>query len=169
MKRCPSCKAEYFEDRLEFCLEDGSRLERPGGAGNIDRPYAGETVPLRVSPPVPGAADSAETVVLAEPEPTAVKAAAIPSLSTEHGWVEMTGLGIALLHNWWQWIYLEKVYVHSIAEFLLSANFLMWLLLLAAGLAINIYALKRTGNKLLVAISLITLSINLLLFVIPRR
>src|SRR5688572_1350992 len=26
MKRCPQCRIEYFDDMLEFCLEDGARL-----------------------------------------------------------------------------------------------------------------------------------------------
>ena len=26
MKHCPKCNADYFDNMLEFCLEDGTRL-----------------------------------------------------------------------------------------------------------------------------------------------
>ena len=26
MKRCPQCTTEYYDDMLEFCLEDGAKL-----------------------------------------------------------------------------------------------------------------------------------------------
>ena len=26
MKRCPKCSADYFDNMIEFCLEDGAKL-----------------------------------------------------------------------------------------------------------------------------------------------
>lgn len=26
MKRCPTCKIDYFDEMLEFCLDDGAKL-----------------------------------------------------------------------------------------------------------------------------------------------
>jgi hypothetical protein len=164
MKSCPRCNAEYFDNQLEFCLDDGTRL-RAGGAAHertavLDRPEPAEAF---------GPNKSQETVVIG---PMNDALPAVPqhlAAATSAGLSENAALVLALLHNWWQWIYIEKVYISSIAEFLLSANFLMWLLLLSAGTAVSIYSIKVSKNKTLAIISLVTLAINLILFLVPRR
>jgi len=74
-----------------------------------------------------------------------------------------------LAHNWWQWIYLNNQYYSSLSSYVLSANFLMWLLLLAAGATVSLFAVKRCKDKGFAFVSLVVLSINLILFLVPRR
>jgi hypothetical protein len=83
--------------------------------------------------------------------------------------LEIAPIVIALAHNWWQWIYLENQYYSSFASYILSANFLMWLLFLAAGASLGLFALKRGQNKGFAISSLVILSVNLLLFLVPKR
>ena len=83
--------------------------------------------------------------------------------------METAPIVLALAHNWWQWLYLEKQYVSSITEYILSANFLMWLLLLASGILVSLLAVKHSKDKTLGIISLVALAINLILFLVPRR
>ena len=165
MKKCPSCQADYFDNRLEFCLDDGTRLLSTD-TSTQERPQAPKrpevTEPL-VRPPL----NSQETVVIGPKQTEAARV--IAPLAASSGVPETAALVLALLHNWWQWIYIEKVYISSIAEFLLSANFLMWLLLLSAGTAVSIYSIKVSRNRTLAIISLVTLAINLILFLVPRR
>ncbi|MDQ3041790.1 MAG: hypothetical protein M3R11_05350 [Acidobacteriota bacterium] len=47
--------------------------------------------------------------------------------------LELAPFVIALAHNWWQWIYLNNQYYSSFSTYVLSANFIMWLLLLTTG------------------------------------
>jgi len=47
--------------------------------------------------------------------------------------LELASFVIALAHNWWQWIYLNNQYYSSFSTYVLSANFIMWLLLLMMG------------------------------------
>ena len=166
MKRCQLCKAEYFDNMLEFCLEDGSRLELAGPAVTApDRAMKTERFASH-DPLVAGA--SVETVFVPGNRP-AEQPERPPVRSGFDRVTETLPIVLALAHNWWQWIYLEKVYVSSITEFLISANFLMWLLLLGSGTAAGIYSLKRSANKTFAIISLVTLAINLILFLVPRR
>ena len=168
MKRCPQCKAEYFDNLLEFCLEDGTRLSFAADTTAASRgKSAADTVPL--GGPLATAA-SEETIVI--PPPVSVQSPARkPDLIEEKvsTYFDYFPLAVALMHNWWQWIYLEKTYVYSITDYILSANFLMWLLLLRVGVVGGIYSFKRSNNKTLALISLVTLAINLILFLVPRR
>ena len=167
MKSCPRCNAEYFDNQLEFCLDDGTRLRAAGAAMQDRTAVLDRTEPREAfGGPV---YKSQETVVIG---PKKVAVPAVPQhLVTANaiGLSENAALVLALLHNWWQWIYIEKVYISSYTEFLLSANFLMWLLLLSAGTAVSIYSIKVSRNKTLAIISLVTLAINLILFLVPRR
>jgi hypothetical protein len=167
MKRCPKCNVDYFDNVLEFCLEDGTRLianpsvitkERIPNTipaetvaferGSMPIGFQGTPVPDKVKEIVP------ETIIQS------------PSVSKT---LEVAPIVLALAHNWWQWLYLENQYVSSIASYLLSANFLMWLVLLSAGVGISLTALKRLQNKAFAYISLVILAINLILFLVPRR
>ena len=114
---------------------------------------------------------SQETVVRLKEVTPAVNQAADGRPASERTMqlVTYTPLAIALLHNWWQWVYLEKTYVYSITDFLLSANFLMWALLLVAGTTLGIYSLKRSGNRTAAIIALVTIAINFILYLVPRR
>lgn len=175
MKHCPLCHAEYSDTTLEFCLEDGRRL----AAGDADE------VPTAVRLPVNNLNSALpETVELKYPAPTEPAQFAVPdtirqvALServkgavTEKGieFLEIAPLVVALAHNWWQWIYLNSQYYSSFWTYVSSANFLMWLLLLAAGGATGLLAVKRCRNKSFVYAGLVILSINLILFLVPKR
>jgi hypothetical protein len=167
MKRCPKCNADYFDNVLEFCLEDGTRLTfAPQSAVRTAPAIPTET---NRSPGPIAQRPSEETVVIPAERTEAGKLAA-PELVTSSGVrvIERAAVGLALVHNWWQWLYLEKTYFYSMFD-LLSANFLMWLLLLAAGTTAGIYSVKRSGDRTLGIVSLLTLAINLILYLVPRR
>lgn len=171
MKRCPKCNADYFDNMLEFCLEDGTRLSA-ATAGSTTSHATRSTAEARSGVHAPIAnRDSVETVVIPAKDIGTASGTAIESRpdSPLARLIETTPIGIALAHNWWQWLYLEKTYVSSVTDYVLSANFLMWLLLLSVGTASGVYALKYSKNKSFAIISLVALAINLILFVVPRR
>jgi hypothetical protein len=160
MKRCPKCRHEYSDKTLEFCLEDGSRLISPvlteasfetvvlpGSAAVTDAPGAG-----------PAPAQTAKLQVFKE-----------RAVDRGRRIMELAPMIIALVHNYWQWIYADQQETHSIANFLLSAGFIVWLLLLLAGATAGVLALKLARNKSFAITGLIVLAINFLLFVVPRR
>jgi hypothetical protein len=181
MKRCPKCNLDYFDNMLEFCLEDGARLVSfpntqtagpPFTHSNPAPPAAEQTVVL--TPPnrtekaqfeTPGlfknksAPDESENQILLKEN------VAVPSLKV----LEIAPIVLSLAHNWWQWLYLNNQYYPSVASFLLSANFLMWLLLLVAGAAAGLLAVRYSRHKGFAYTSLVILAINLLLFLVPRR
>lgn len=174
MKRCPLCRAEYFDMTLEFCLEDGRRLVASDA----------EEVPTAIRLPVNIPPTMQETVELKSPLPTEPPQFAVPDTIQQPApterikeavaeksikFLEIAPLVIALAHNWWQWIYLDNQYYSSFSAYVLSANFLMWLLLLAAGTVTGLLALKRCRNKGFVFAALVILSINLILFLVPKR
>jgi hypothetical protein len=180
MKRCPKCNLEYFDNMLEFCLEDGSKLltvsnydEAPtvtkSGPAN---PSTEKTLNLPYSKPP--ATLQFEAVNQAN-NPPVEKTKAAPELLkdkvTDQTFrvLETAPIVVSLAHNWWQWIYLNNQYYPSLTAFLLSADFLMWLLLLIIGAALSLFALKYARNKGFAYTSLVILAINLLLFLVPRR
>jgi hypothetical protein len=158
MKRCPQCSHEYSDKTLEFCLEDGSRL-----ISAVSAEASRETVVL------PGTATVTDSHGTA-PAQTA-KIQELKERAVDHGLkiMELAPMIIALLHNYWQWIYADKEQTSSIANFLLSAGFIVWLLLLLAGAAAGFLAVKLARNKSFAITALIVLAINFLLFVVPRR
>jgi len=83
--------------------------------------------------------------------------------------LEIAPIVISLTHNWWQWVYLNNQYYSSFSSYVFSANFLMWLLLLAASAIVGLFALKLCQNKSFAYTGLIILAINLLLFLVPKR
>lgn len=176
MKRCPKCNVDYFDNMLEFCLEDGARLTLLSGTAV---PLTSEAVPVRPTAAKtevfsPARIPNAEIV---PPQPTeefdtieAKRDAPLDRVKTRgYEAIGNVPIVIALAHNWWQWLYLEKQHVSSITDYIFSANFLMWLLLLISGVAVSLFV-ARTGTKKVNAYtSLVILSINLILFLVPRR
>jgi len=68
MKTCPACRRTYEDESLVFCLDDGSRLVREGGAFDTNAtwnlPPLGPTVASpRPTPP------TAQSTIVAQPEP----------------------------------------------------------------------------------------------------
>ncbi len=168
MKRCLKCNTEYLDDSLEFCLEDGTRLAAfVRSPENLRTPIVADSaraaLPLTVSMPVLPDAPETETRVRNienAPKTTGANPAAA---------IGYAAVIIALAHNWWQWIYLEKQYMYSIPEYLLSANFLMWLLLLASGSVLSIFAVRKRETKVFGIIGLVVLAVNLILYLVPRK
>src|SRR5258705_11841303 len=142
MKRCPKCNRS-FDTSLDFCLEDGSRL--------ISLPAASAPVTTEAKPaqtadqtgafPIAKATLLSEFIRTDEVQTVVAKANGIlPRTATPTNLIfEYAAIVIALAHNWWQWLYLEKQYMSSIMEYIFSANFLMWLLLLAGGTAVGLF------------------------------
>jgi hypothetical protein len=176
MKRCPKCSVDYFDNMLEFCLEDGTRLTLlSGSAAPVTaesprvRPTAAETVAFS-----PAKIPNTEIVL---PQPSAefetieAKRDAPLDLVKARGYEALGNVPIiiALAHNWWQWLYLEKQYVSSITDYIFSANFLMWLLLLVSGVAVSLFVARSGTKKAAAYTSLVILAINLILFLVPRR
>ena len=175
MKSCPKCATEYFDDMLEFCLEDGAKLspvlKSEDDAPTITKqspinPFTEKTFNLPYS-------NAPKTVEINKPNdiPTT---ALNPKSETAPAFAQVKILEIlpvifALAHNWWQWLYVGNQYISSIPSFLISANFLLWLLLLTAGAAVSIFSVKRSQNKNFAIVSLVILSVNLILFLVPKH
>jgi len=174
MKRCPKCNIEYFDITLEFCLEDGTRLvlnstnqtETPTVTRHNKPDLSTEKT---VNLPYPSPANTLKISNTNSPQafsPTNLvdeKAAQ----QSNRIW-EIAPFVVALAHNWWQWIYLNNQYYSSFSSYVLSANFLMWLLLLATGTILGLIGIKRCQIKAFSISSLVILSINLILFMVPK-
>lgn len=183
MKRCPNCNADYYDNMLEFCLEDGTRLTAAPYSAAATTPLVTKTAepPIDILSPLSPLSPmterkSEETIVLPgkdKPADTIFNnsddAGITASSSAPARVIEKAPIVLALAHNWWQWLYLEKSYVYSVTDFLLSANFLMWLLLLAVGTAAGIYSVRNSKNKGFAIIGLVALAVNLILYIVPRR
>lgn len=175
MKRCPTCATEYFDDMLEFCLEDGTKLlfvsKLADDAPTVTRqnaptPFTEKTLNLPFT--------AAQRLEANSPNDVPTIASKDSALEKETGgnsfkFLEILPVVIALAHNWWQWLYVNNQYISSVTSFLISANFLMWLLLLAAGAATSLFVIRRGQNHGYAFVSLVILSVNLILFLVPKR
>lgn len=183
MKQCPRCNVEYFDEVLEFCLEDGAKLLQISGQGkemptitksNKPNPTTAETVNLPFSN-IPETLEAKNSDQNIQAQTTAsfetANSAQLKEKVTSQSYkiLEVAPIIVALAHNWWQWVYLRNQYYSSFTTYVLSANFLMWLLLLAAGTAVGLLALKLSQNKGFAYTSLVIIAINLILFLVPNR
>ena len=184
MKLCPKCNLNYSDDTLEYCLEDGTRLifrdlpETP----TLVRPNTTNVADVpTINLPLVNQEQNIHTNQLSEAATASVGVAAeetsLANLSDERTAasapsskiLEIAPVVVSLAHNWWQWVYLNNQYYYSFGSYVLSANFLMWLLLLAAGAVLGLFVLKRGSNKSFAILGLVILAINLLLFLVPKR
>ncbi len=178
MKKCPQCETAYFDEMIEFCLEDGTKLTV------ISSPTTAETKPFITNQKsvetvfFDGRAELPKTVEMKDSttvvQPSAVvteQPLSLKQKTVEKGYraLEVGTLVFALAHNWWQWVYVDRQSYGSIGNFLFSANFLVWFLLLAAGTASGIFSLKLSRKKDLAYAGLIILAINFLLLLVPRK
>lgn len=172
MKKCPRCNFNYSDNSLEFCLEDGSRL--------FSIPPTQTAIPTVINPAittektvnlstsnVPGTLEF-QTSKNLQPD-TATDSIKNDLFVKNYKILEIASISAALVHNWWQWLYLNNQYYSSFSTYFLSANFLMWLLLLIIGGVFGVYSLNKIQNKTVPIISLVILSINLLLFLVPKH
>jgi len=173
MKRCPKCN-RTFDGALDFCLEDGTRLTSlsdTATAVTVESKVA-QTAQPTVSYPITPVREAANKLTnAAEAETVVAKKEILGANAIPHSApaLEYAAIAIALAHNWWQWLYLERQYVSSIFDYVFSANFLMWLLLLASGTGISLLVVRKGERKIFGILSLVILAINLILFLVPRR
>lgn len=177
MKKCPKCHTDYFDNMLEFCLEDGAKLvfvseaktevktvaheasANPSTAKTVNLPFASSVNPL----------DKKESAENKQPVLTATKKIEKSVKNTGIETLTIAPVVVALAHNWLQWVYLDNGKYGSISEFLISPNFLFWLFLLILGATIGMVAIKYCERKGFAYLSLIVLAVNLILLLVPRR
>ena len=182
MKRCPKCSSQYFDNMLDFCLEDGSKLLVVSEV--LDRK------PLRAVPPSTKSPTQADTLFIpqngaitnpidAEVETTQrsnfksqlqIKSEKIKTSLTEKWFLflKFTPMVLAIAHNYWQWLYLAPKSSSPLSDFLLSYQFLIWFLLLISGAVFGIISLKYGKSKSFAITALIILAINALLSIVPK-
>ena len=185
MKICPRCNLSYYDNTMEFCLEDGAKLlksesftDKLPTVANSNR--LNPSIPETINLPNPNIASNVklknaqiDTIDTIEQKfaPDTIKSNLIhkDTYSQNYKILEVAPIIISLAHNWWQWLYLNNQYYSSFYSYIISANFLMWLLLLITGTIVGLLGLKYCRNKNFAYTSLIILSINLLLFLVPKR
>lgn len=181
MKQCPQCKTEYFDNLLDFCLEDGAKLVTV-----FENSGAREDTTHKTNPFNP---TETETVVLqdnilkidnivSDLHETNVwqkqlrnKSEKIKD-SVKDKWfnvLEFAPIVLALTHVYWQWLYLSKQNYYRFTEYIISANFLIWFALLICGVIFGIISLKYGKSKKFAVTALTILAINLLLILLPKQ
>lgn len=183
MKRCPKCSADYFDNMLEFCLEDGTKLVNPNQSKITERavppptellsPLETETIFIAQTPEDPTLSSEkydAPEKITASQDAAAGRAAKIKEVVTNKWYktLEFTPLILALAHNYWQWLYLSKQNYYQFFDYLLSANFIIWFGLLISGVTFGIISLKYGRSKSFAITALVILAVNLLLFIVPK-
>lgn len=175
MKRCPNCTTEYFDEMLEFCLEDGARLF------HVSKPFRDAPPVTRQNTSVPftkktlNLSFDGEDKTVERINSGADKTLRQENFSVEKKFsagskiLEISPVIFALSHNWWQWLYAVNQPSSTITGFLVSANFLVWIILLTIGTGIGLLAFRRCENKVYAVIGLVILSVNLILFLVPKR
>lgn len=189
---CPKCGRRYTDVAFEFCLEDGARLlqtaedepETRFGAPATFQSKTSEIVPPIVKrdhissdwesrqnqetmfglptekPPQTVAAENSQpsaNEIISPAQKTVVKFA-------ENKAAAIVAVGLALAHNYWQWLYVARAPNFEVL------NFLVWLVLLVCAAAISVAVLRfNRGGKSLAIVGLIMLAINFLLYLVPRR
>ena len=182
MKRCPACNIDYFDEMLEFCLDDGAKLVKMSGSASEmpmvtrsgrQNPATNETVDLSSAkaPELFEIKDANRDIKAKSASPfETVSASPLKEKVTSQSYkvLEIAPVIVSLAHNWWQWVYLRNQYYYTFASYVFSANFLMWLLLLTAGAAVGLLALRLCQNKSFAYTGLVIIAINLLLFLVPK-
>ncbi len=166
MKSCPKCNAEYLDNTLEFCLEDGSKLF----TSKNENPTNAKTAVLNDVPkPSPNNFEISKKTILIKKETD--KLANIKEKVTyqSNKVIETAPIVIALIHNYWQWLYLEKASYSTTVAFLTSGQFSIWLSLLIVGAITSFIALKYGKYKGFAITGLVILAINLLLSIVPIK
>lgn len=178
MKICSQCNKNYYDETLEFCLDDGSRLSKIDAKNNEvltatsikQKPEytQAETIAFeRQTNPQTDRFNAAEPEILktiAQKKENLKKNVA----DTSHKFLENFPIVIALAHNYWQWLYLFRESRNQLSDFFTSYNFIVWILLLISGLIFGFFSLKYSKNKGFAITSLVILAINLILSIVPK-
>jgi len=177
MRKCPKCQAAYFDEMLEFCLEDGAKLTvvsnssaTKTGAVNANQKNI-ETMFFDASAGIPKTVEVKDSATAIQSPANETKPLSLKENAVEKGSraLEISAIVFALAHNWWQWLYVDRQNYGSIANFLFSADFLIWFLLLLTGTSAGLLALKLSRRKGMAYAGLVILAINFLLLLVPRK
>lgn len=182
MKRCPQCSADYFDNMIEFCLEDGTKLLDIGidQTAHLDTERSTEALPdaevetVAKFPPITDSpeiyAGEASSIQTHEAKITTGNSSKLKQSFADKWYklLEYTPITVALAHNYWQWLYLSRQNYYQFFEYLFSANFLIWFALLITGIIFGIISLKYGKSKSFAITALIILAVNLILFMVPR-
>lgn len=178
MKICSQCKKNYYDETLEFCLDDGSRLSKIDSKNNelltatAIKPQTemtqAETVELKNLPELqknnlPETDREILKTITQKRENLKQNVA-----NTSQKFLEVSPIVLALTHNYWQWLYLYKQPTYQLSAFFSSYNFIVWILLLLSGLIFGVFSLKYSRNKGFAITALIVLAINLILSIVPK-
>ncbi len=178
MKECPKCEKSYFDETMEFCLDDGSKLIVKTSAEQETltvntlkqnlKITQDETVQfnnLQDTKP----SDIDKTKFNWQPSKAEKKEIIKQNVAnTSQKILEVAPMVLALVHNFWQWLYLYKQPVYQLSVFLSSYNFLVWLFLLLSGLIFGGFSLKYSKNKGFAITALVVLAINVILSIAPK-
>jgi len=195
MKRCSKCNTDYFDNMLEYCLEDGAKLlDFADNDGDLNKFLLHQIPPIRTATktavlPI-NAFENDFGSIQSDEFKTDVGLKQLQNQSEKMGktgkteqiseqikdsiktrWfnvLEIAPIVLAFAHNYWQWLYLSKQYYYGFAEYILSANFLIWFALLICGVIFGIISFKYGKNKKFAITALIVLAINFLLVLIPK-
>ena len=175
MKRCPKCKTDYFDNMLDFCLDDGERLLFLTQK-NVDLK---ETSPTRSEPAVLNN-QMITDVLVTQDEKIGLQNELQTGLQNKSEklkqkitlqWLktlEIVPVILALTHNYWQWLYLERKNYYDFSSFFFSLEFLIWLVLLITGSVLGILSLKYNKQKGFAITALVILAINVILSIVPK-
>lgn len=175
MKRCPKCNTDYFDNMLDFCLDDGERLQVLKQK-TIDlkknSPTQAETVVLnnQMIPDIFVLQDE-KTELQNEPQAGIQNRSEKLKQTITLQWLktlEIVPIILALAHNYWQWLYLERKNYYDFSSFFLSLDFLIWLVLLVTGAFLGILSLKYNKRKGFAITALVILAINVILSIVPK-
>lgn len=183
MKSCPKCKSVFFDETLEFCMEDGSPLvltspekaEIPTVIKNkTDFAPADKTLEFSdegkhlnnpFEPEKTRQTGLNQTVKIDEKLTNFKEKVSYQGLRT----IEVLPIILALSNNYWQWLYLNRANYNDTLSFLISVNFIVWFVLLIFGLISCFVAIKYGKNRGFAITALVILAINLLLSIVPLK
>lgn len=177
MKRCPKCQTDYFDETLEFCLEDGTRLSVADNRTTAQTEVltanqkSVETFSFSNQNKIPDTIEVGKNAAVNKSAADEIQTASLKEKTVEKGHqvLEISTLVFALAHNWLQWLYVDRQNYGSVSNFLFSAEFIIWLLLLLAGTAAGILTLKLGRKKGFAYVGLVILAINFLLLIVPKK
>ena len=181
MKKCPQCQADYFDEQLEFCLEDGAKLTNlRSTATAADTKVFNTAAQNSVAtaffdqrggevPQTAGANQAGNLNAPTTANETKVTSLKQNAVETGSRALEIGTLVIALANNWLQWLYIERQHYGTLTNFIFSVEFLFWLLLLFAGVAAGLLTLKLSRTKTLAYVGLVILAINFVLLLVPKK
>ena len=184
MKSCPSCNLKYADDTLQFCLSDSTELvvfatesEEPltvfsSQTKTAERSWVDNTNLVGNSQDLGNWGEQSETVLQANTSPNSKTNAQSEETADNKLYEQVLTFApvtIALMQNYWQWLYMDRPNAFEFPQFLWSINFLVWLALLAGGGWLCFQAIQKDKGKGYAIIGAEVLAINLLLTFVPRR